>query len=54
MTDLEIAIERTDAAAAEMERAIDGLRRAANRADLTPDEEKAVNAAHNRARRSVA
>lgn len=54
MTDIEIAIERVDAAKTEMERAIDGLRRVSNRADLTPAEAKAVNDAHNRARRSVA
>lgn len=54
MTDIEIAIERVDAAKTEMERAIDGLRRAADRADLTPAEAKSVHNAHNRARRSVA
>jgi hypothetical protein len=54
MTDLQSAIERVEAASAEMERALAGLRAAGDRRDLTLSEQREKDRAHNRARRSVA
>jgi hypothetical protein len=48
------AIERVEAAAVEMERAIAGLREVDARHDMTISERREIAAAHNRARRSVA
>jgi len=54
MTDRKLAIERVEAAAAEMELAIAELREVDARPDLTIGERREIAAAHNRARRSVA
>lgn len=54
MNDLDKAVARVDAAADEMREALAELREASDPPDVTLSDKRAVLAAHNRARRSVA